>query len=410
MVLGKGGPVAKVEYGINPAGLGPPAASYSHAARHGDFIFISPQQSRDASGNIMGAGKAEAQATRVYERLGELLQGLGGDLSSLLYVVIYVVGRESLDGLHRAQAALEKSEGVSRWPATTLVLCDELTDPQALIEIEGVAVVGESARNVQYYDAAQIEALATRRSEAARCGNLVWVSAQQAHTDAGKIIGPEDPAMQIRQVYRRVEWLLQALGGDLNSMVRTVTFVVGRESMSARDAYRREVSDAGLQKNMPASTSGLVAGLEDPEALVQMEAVAVIGVGPGGIRPQYSINPAGMSRPNMVLSHAVRYGNWAWIAGQWCGNVGVGDSEQETRAVYANTEAVLNELGGDLNSFVKQTTYVTYGKNVADSNKVRDELLKAGKIKTSPAGIVFIVGGVGPPQALVEIDGVVVVD
>lgn len=402
--------MADVRYGINPAALGPAPSSYSHAASSGDFVFLSPQQARDGAGQMVGTGDAHAQAVRVYERLGLLMAETGGDLDSLAYVVMYLVGRDSLAGLHRAQAELEQSGAVTRWPATTLVLVEGLGDPEALVQIEGVGIVGESAKGVQHYEAPSIESIQTKRSEAVRCGNLIWVSGQQAHNDNGAIVGAEDPAMQIRQVYRRIEGFLRGLGGDLNSMVHTMTYVVGRESMSARDAYRRELTEAGVQKNMPASTSALVTSLEDPGALVQMEAVAVIGVGPGGLRPQYGINPASMGPANAVLSHAVRYGNFAWIAGQWSKNIGTGNSEEETRAVYGFTEEVIKEMGGDLNSFVKQTTYVTGGENVAASNGVREELVRDERIKTEPSGIVFIVGGVGPAKSLIEIDGVVVVD
>jgi len=51
-----------VEYGINPPSLGAAPAGYAHAARSGDLVFVSPQQSRDTEGRIVGTDAA-AQAS-----------------------------------------------------------------------------------------------------------------------------------------------------------------------------------------------------------------------------------------------------------------------------------------------------------------------------------------------------------
>lgn len=128
----------------------------------------------------------------------------------------------------------------------------------------------------EYFNPASAGPTPPRFSQVVRWGNIVWLSGQQARDESGNIVGPGDAEAQARQIFRRLENILKELGGDLNSIVKTVTYVVGRENIAARGKVLDELREAGIIKNLPASTVVLVSGFVAPESLMEMDCIAVI--------------------------------------------------------------------------------------------------------------------------------------
>lgn len=107
-------------------------------------------------------------------------------------------------------------------------------------------------------------------------GNIIWLSGMVAVDAQGNLVGAGDAEAQTRQIYANVEAALKERGGSLNSLVKTVTYVVGREHLGPMSTVREGLKQKGVMTNMPASTLLLVAGLGSPDWLVEMDAVAVI--------------------------------------------------------------------------------------------------------------------------------------
>jgi enamine deaminase RidA (YjgF/YER057c/UK114 family) len=83
------------------------------------------------------------------------------------------------------------------------------------------------------------------------------------------------------------------------------------------------------------------------------------------------------STEGVGYSHAAKAGNTVYIAGQIAldadGNlVGKGDIEAQTLQVYANLQAILEELGSGLDDIVKMTTYLTNRSQLEAFRRVRD--------------------------------------
>ena len=123
---------------INPPGVHPPQAHYSHVARDGKTLYISGQLAMDPSGAVVGPGDARAQARQCYANLAAILAHYGGSFRHLLKTTTYIT-----HWAYRPLVAAARDELFPAPPyaANTLVVVQGLAEPQFLVEIEGIAVL-----------------------------------------------------------------------------------------------------------------------------------------------------------------------------------------------------------------------------------------------------------------------------
>ena len=123
---------------LNPPGVHPPQAHYSHVARAGNTLYISGQLAMDPSGAVVGVGDARAQARRCYDNLAVVLAHYGGSLRHLVKTTTYIT-----HWAYRPLVAAARDEvfPAPPYPANTLVVVQGLAEPHFLVEIEGVAVL-----------------------------------------------------------------------------------------------------------------------------------------------------------------------------------------------------------------------------------------------------------------------------
>ena len=109
-----------------------------------------------------------------------------------------------------------------------------------------------------------------------KVGNTVYIAGQVPRGPDGRAVHPGDPEAQTRLVWGNLEKAVTAGGGSLKDIVKTTTYVVGAENLAKVLNARRELLPP---ERRPTSTTVLVAGLADPNFLVEVEAIAVIGDG-----------------------------------------------------------------------------------------------------------------------------------
>ncbi len=106
-------------------------------------------------------------------------------------------------------------------------------------------------------------------------GAVVFVGGQVGCDASGRIIEPGDMAAQFGRAIRNLDVALAAAGCRPDDVVK-VTYLV-----TDLAAYRASLKPIGAQyrdvfgRNFPASTLVEVKGLFDPDALVEIEAVAI---------------------------------------------------------------------------------------------------------------------------------------
>lgn len=111
-------------------------AGYSHAVKAGNMLCISGQVARDGAGRMVGAGDIAAQATQVFENLKMALTASGARFENVVKLTVYLTDRNHRQTVGDVRARYFTGP----LPASTMILA-ELLDPEALLEIDAIAVV-----------------------------------------------------------------------------------------------------------------------------------------------------------------------------------------------------------------------------------------------------------------------------
>ena len=111
---------------------------YSRSVRVGPRIYVSGTTATDGHGGIVGAGDPYAQTVRTLDNIARALEALGGRISDVTRVRVFVRDFADFDAIARAL-----SERFDRFrPAATMVAVSALVDPAMRVEIEADADVG----------------------------------------------------------------------------------------------------------------------------------------------------------------------------------------------------------------------------------------------------------------------------
>lgn len=109
---------------------------------------------------------------------------------------------------------------------------------------------------------------------AVRKGNMLFVSGLTAvDPDTGEIVGKGDIEAQARQIYRNLEAILEAAGATFRDVVKTMDYITTRKDYKKTAAVRREYFGDAL----PASSAVVVNELLRKDALIEVDAVCVLG-------------------------------------------------------------------------------------------------------------------------------------
>ena len=122
---------------IQPDGLSKPP-TYTHVIKAGNTIYLAGQTPQDENGQAVGRGDITAQAVKVFENIKTALASAGAGFGDLVKITVYITDpryREAVGEVRRRYIGNEL-------PASTLVVVAGLANPDYLLEIEGVAVVG----------------------------------------------------------------------------------------------------------------------------------------------------------------------------------------------------------------------------------------------------------------------------
>ena len=125
----------------NPDTVAAPMGTYSQAVRveTGDavWIHVSGQIAIDREGSLVGPGDIRAQTRQVFENLKAILEANGATFADAVKIGTYLTTLDDLAGMREVRSEYLTSEP----PASTAVQVVALVVPDALIEIDLVAVV-----------------------------------------------------------------------------------------------------------------------------------------------------------------------------------------------------------------------------------------------------------------------------
>lgn len=124
---------------FNANGLPVPFGIFSGAAwePEGKVLHISGYVSQDAEGNLVGVGDMKAQTDQVLKNIKAVLASVGGNMSDIARVTVYVTEMSTLSEIHEVRADYFQQP----YPASTLIQVSRLVRPEYMIEIDAVAVI-----------------------------------------------------------------------------------------------------------------------------------------------------------------------------------------------------------------------------------------------------------------------------
>lgn len=123
---------------IQPEGIYKPA-TYNHAMRAGNTLYVAGQVARDGTGTLVAPNDAAGQARQVYHNLGRVLGVAGAKPEHVVKVTTYLV--DPADSKAVSEVQLEFF-GDHRPPHTGLIVA-ALGGPEVKVEVEVIAVLEE---------------------------------------------------------------------------------------------------------------------------------------------------------------------------------------------------------------------------------------------------------------------------
>jgi enamine deaminase RidA (YjgF/YER057c/UK114 family) len=106
-----------------------------------------------------------------------------------------------------------------------------------------------------------------------RQGTPVFLTGQVAWDADGSVVGVGDPGTQAEKAWENIDLVLAEIGATREDIVKLTTYATDLAHLPAIGAVRAEKFAEG---RYPASTFLLVAGLADPDLLVEIEVVVVV--------------------------------------------------------------------------------------------------------------------------------------
>lgn len=129
---------------VNPTTLRKPHG-YAHAVltQGGRVLQIAGQTGHDANGTLVGPGDLVAQFRQAIGNVQRAVEAVGGTPQHIVKLVIYVRDRDDYVAKLRDIGVAYRAVFGDYYPAMTLVGVSALFDADALVEIEGLAVLPE---------------------------------------------------------------------------------------------------------------------------------------------------------------------------------------------------------------------------------------------------------------------------
>lgn len=128
---------------INPSGL-PTPRGFSHGllVSGGRLLFLAGQDASDGDGQIVTPGDMLAQCGQVLYNLHAVVHEAGGQMSDIVKLNVFVTSREAYVEQLKPLGKLFRDYFGGYYPAMALFQVAALFNPDAMVEMEGFAVLG----------------------------------------------------------------------------------------------------------------------------------------------------------------------------------------------------------------------------------------------------------------------------
>ena len=126
---------------INPSSLAKPSGYSNGILAEGRLLYLAGQTGMDATGRIAAPGDLVAQFAQALANLKAVVTEAGGAMTDVVKLNIYVTDKNSYKTNLKPIGEAYRSVFGKHYPVMTLVEVKSLFDDEAMVEIEGLAVV-----------------------------------------------------------------------------------------------------------------------------------------------------------------------------------------------------------------------------------------------------------------------------
>ena len=116
-----------------------PISHYTDGVRAGDLLFVSGCVPVDGDGRLVGGDDVVAQARQVFANVGAVLEAAGAGFRDVVKVTVFLTDMGQIAAVQEVRTEFFREPH----PASTMVEVSRLVNPEWMVEIEAIAVVGE---------------------------------------------------------------------------------------------------------------------------------------------------------------------------------------------------------------------------------------------------------------------------
>lgn len=226
---------------------------------------------------VVCTGTLAQQMAQIYDNMELVLKAANASFDDIVMTTEFVTTTEG----YRETSDVRRRLFKNGFPAATGVICGGLGQPNALIALEAVVVLDrDAARQIINPGWPHYERYTF--CPGIRRGDYLFISGATAtETDAsGKVVVRGGVAVQAQLIYDRARAIVEAAGGAMKDIVHVTEYVTLLHAYDTVGAVRGQVfGDAGPvgTGHGPAVSTVVVKGLLRPDALIEIDAVAVLG-------------------------------------------------------------------------------------------------------------------------------------
>ena len=283
------------------------------------------------------------------------------------------------------------------WPASTVVGVQALAEEPFQVEVEVMAVIGQDGVDLSIERFAPSNGFSGAVAVTAHDVKTIYVSGQVG--DGGGL------AMQSASVWQRLGQRLDEAGASYADLVKTTTYIVNLDPRTYFLLYDDGVPAAVA--NLDGKAAGTLLGvpaLGDDRFLVEVDAIAVVGVGAGSLEREFIDSAGSVSQ---VVTARGSGPKTIYVSGQF-GRPGDPLEDQADRA-YAYLGQRLEAAGASPADLLTVSVYVAGYRE--DDQQVLSSVRRRHGFQdgTAPASTLLGIQSLYAPEAAIEVEGIAVV-
>ncbi len=342
----------------------------------GDQVFISGQQTLDNNGVVLNPSDIAAQTRNVFENMKKSLAVLDMELSDLVRLNTYYVFEGDDTG---ATAYWEDMTRVrleyfpDPGPAATAVRVKGMPYEHQLIQIEGVALKGDSRNNRRRIMPAESWdwSIAVPLSQGWKIGNRIFVGGQISANEKGASVHVGDLDAQTRNIFGYIGQVLSDVGSSFKDIVRVkICFKYESKDPKTGKTFADRIMDISkeyIDGTAPVVTAFAV-DLLYPGLDLEIDAMAIVDPNKQILSPT---ELGGRYQPP-EFSDGINADGEIYVAGQTAlqqdGSVlSPGNIHSQAKEVFQRLKKVLIETDATLTDVVKLNLFIVAGDHNIES-------------------------------------------